>query len=53
MAVLITIALGLIKVAGLAQQRFAQAPIWVTLLPSLGAITFRGGQVSANSERSH
>lgn len=51
MAVLIIIALGLIKAEELA-QRFVLGPLWGDLLPSLGAITFRGGQVSPNSKRS-
>ena len=51
MVLLIIIALELIMAVELSQQRLAHAPIWAAFLPSLGAITFRGGHVSANSGR--
>ena len=50
MAVLIIKAKELLKAEEL-DQRFAQAPNGAAQLPSLGAISFKEGQVSANSER--
>jgi hypothetical protein len=49
-AVLIIKALEVLKAAELAQH-FAQPPDGAPLLPIFGAISFREGQVSANSER--
>jgi hypothetical protein len=50
MAVLIIKAKEFVKAEDL-DQRFAQTPNGAAQLPSLGAISFREGQVSANSER--
>lgn len=49
-AVLIIKALEVLKAAELAQH-IAQAPDGAALLPIFGVISFREGQVSANSER--